>query len=73
MTDDGEQVGLGQALRLPFEVAPALAQLLAPGLRLLRQPAAAVRAGQGGGDGLGLGEQRAQVPPDRSRQTRASR
>ena len=40
----GEQARLGQAFQLPLEGEPAPAQLLAPGLQLLRQPAAAARA-----------------------------
>src|SRR4051812_32277544 len=62
--DGGEQVRLGQAFQLPLEGEPAPARLLAPGLQLLRQPAAAVRARQRLGDRPRLGEQLAQVPPD---------
>src|SRR5206468_12788747 len=62
--DGGEQVRLGQAFQLPLEGEPVPAQLLPPGLQLLRQPAAAVRARQRLGDRPRLGEQLAQVPPD---------
>ena len=57
--NDSKLVCLGQALQLPLKPELALAQLFAPGLEFLRQPSTAMRPGQGLGDVLRLGEQRA--------------
>jgi len=57
--NDPELVCLGQTLQLSCKPALALAQLFAPGLEFLRQPPTAMRPGQGLGDVLRLGEQRA--------------
>jgi hypothetical protein len=62
--NDPELVCLGQTLELSSKPELTLAQLFAPGLEFLRQPPTAMRSGQGLGDVLRLGEQRAEILPD---------
>jgi hypothetical protein len=62
--NDAVKVGFGQALQLPFKSEPAAVQLLAPGLKILRQPSTAVRPDQGLFDAGGVREQPAQILPN---------
>ncbi len=58
------EVGFGKPVDLAFQGGPAFAKVFLAGLELLRQPLSAVRSLQSLRDGLGVGEDLAEIAPD---------